>query len=478
MTPRPTGFTYRRLFRVPEFTPLFLSSAAHTAAQTVSGLALGTLVYRATDSALLSAVSMFGPSLAQVLGATFLLSGADRLPARSALTGLLLAFAAAAALMALPGLPVGGVFGVLLVQGLVASLGGGVRWGLLHEILSGSEGGYLPGRALFNMVSGLTQIAGYATGGLLVTALSPRPVLLLAALLYAAAAVVARLGLGARPPRACGRLSAAATRRTNAVLWSSRPRRLTYLGLWLPNGLVVGCEALFVPYAPDAAGTLFACAALGMLAGDVLVGRLLPPGRRPRLATGLLLLLAAPYTLFALHPGLPLAAACAALASVGFGASLVQQERLMALTPPELSGHALGLHSAGMLTAQGLSAALAGAAAQLTSPATAMTTMAAGSIAVTTALAFAARRTRPAAAPAASKAPAQDGEPDRSGERRAEGPGVEPAPPTAPAPAPGRPPLGPVPGPAPAPAPGPGPAPGPRPGPSPSPGPGPGRRGR
>ncbi|WP_230195445.1 MFS transporter [Streptomyces sp. NBC_00080] len=385
-----TGHTYRQLFRTPEFTPLFLSAAAQTAAGTVSGLALGTLVYRATDSPLLSAVSMFGPSLAQVLGATFFLSGADRLPPRSALTGLSLAFAAATAVLALPGLPVWGVFAVVLLQGLIASLGGGVRWGLLNEILT--KDGYLPGRSLFNMLSGLMQIIGFAAGGALVTVLSPRPVLLLAALLYTTAAVITRLGLTVRPPRACGRPSVAATRRTNAELWSSRSRRLTYLGLWLPNGLVVGCEALFVSYDPDAAGTLFACGALGMLVGDVTVGRLVPPALRTRLATPLLLLLATPYAFFALRPALPLAAVCAALASVGFGASLVQQERLMALTPSELSGHALGLHSAGMLTMQGVSAALAGAVAQLTSPATAMTVMALTSVAVTLTLKAAAGR--------------------------------------------------------------------------------------
>lgn len=384
-----TGYTYRQLFRVPEFTSLFLSAAAHTAAQTVSGLALGTLVFRATDSPLLSAMSMFGPSLAQVLGATFFLSGADRLPPRSALTGLSLSFAAATAVLALPGLPVWGVFAVVLLQGLVASLGGGVRWGLLNEILT--KDGYLPGRSLFNMSSGLMQIIGFATGGALVTALSPRPVLLLATLLYATAAVITRLGLTVRPPRASGRPSVAVTRRTNAVLWSSRPRRLTYLGLWLPNGLVVGCEALFVSYDPDAAGMLFACAALGMLAGDVTVGRLVPPALRPRLVTPLLLLLATPYVFFALGPALPLAVACAALASVGFGASLIQQERLMSLTPPELSGHALGLHSSGMIATQGVSAALAGAVAQLTSPATAMAAMALTSIAVTLTLRAAAR---------------------------------------------------------------------------------------
>ncbi|CAM5305081.1 MULTISPECIES: MFS transporter [Streptomyces] len=391
---------YRSLFRTPEFTALFLGTAAQTAAGTVGGLALGTLVYRATGSPLLSALSMFGPSLAQVLGATLLLSGADRLPPRTTLTAVSLAFAAGTAVQALPGLPLGALFTVVLLLGLVASLGGGVRWGLLNEILA--KDGYLPGRSLFNMMSGLMQIAGFATGGALLAALSPRACLLLAVALYLTAALVLRLGLTARPPRATGRPSPSATWRANAELWSSRPRRLTYLGLWLPNGMVVGCESLYVSYAPHAAGTLFACAALGMFAGDVTVGRLLRPAVRRRLATPLLLLLATPYLVFSAHPPVPVAVVCVTVASAGFGASLVQQERLMSLTPGDLAGQALGLHSAGMLTCQGVSAALAGAVAQFTSPAMAMTAMAAASLCVTLALATAARRTpaRPSAEPA------------------------------------------------------------------------------
>ncbi|MEV4786554.1 MFS transporter [Streptomyces tuirus] len=382
--------SYRQLFRTPEFTPLFLASSATVVAQTISGLALGVLVFRATDSPLLSALSMFGPSLTQVLGATFLLSGADRLPPRSTLTGISLAFAAGTAVLALPALPVRCVFAVLVGQGLAASLGGGVRWGLVNEILS--KDGYLLGRSVFNMMSGVMQIIGFATGGVLVAVLSPRTGLLLAAALYTVAAAVIRLCLSSRPPRATGRPSASATWRANALLWSSPPRRQVYLALWIPNGLVVGCESLYVSYAPDSAGTLFACAALGMLTGDVLVGRLLPPRLRPRLGFPLLLLLAVPYLPFLLHPALPLAAAAVTLASVGFGASLVQQERLVALTPDELSGHALGLHSAGMLTMQGVAAALAGSLAQLTSPARAMTMMAVGSAGVTLLLMGAARR--------------------------------------------------------------------------------------
>lgn len=115
---------YKSLFRTPEFTPLFLTSAASVAAQTMAGLALGTLVYRATASPLLSAVSMFGPSLAQMVGATLLMSGADRLPPRATLAGISVALGAATAVLAAPGLPIWAVFVVVLAQGLVASLGG------------------------------------------------------------------------------------------------------------------------------------------------------------------------------------------------------------------------------------------------------------------------------------------------------------------------------------------------------------------
>ncbi|CAM5642421.1 Integral membrane protein OS=Streptomyces glaucescens OX=1907 GN=SGLAU_14805 PE=4 SV=1 [Streptomyces glaucescens] len=207
-------------------------------------------MFRATGSPLLAAVSMFGPSLAQVVGATFLLSGADRLPPRATLTGAAVAFAAGtAARSAAPGLPVWAVLAVVLAQGLVASLGGGVRWGLLTEILSKER--YLLGRSLFNMTSGLAQVAGFAAGGVLVAVLSPRTALLLAALLYAGAALGLRLGLTARPPRASGRPSARATWRANTLLWSSPARRWVYLALWVPNGLIVGCESLYVSTRPS-----------------------------------------------------------------------------------------------------------------------------------------------------------------------------------------------------------------------------------
>ncbi|MFD3576588.1 MFS transporter [Streptomyces sp. NPDC058644] len=377
--------TYRELFRTPEFTPFFLTASFQVAAQTVSGLALGTLIYDRTGSPLLSALGMFGPSLAQVLGATALLSAADRLPPRAATAGLALVFGVATAAQALPGLPLWAAFALLLGLGTLSSLGGGVRYGLLNEILA--REGFLLGRSVLNMSGGTMQICGFGLGGVLVATLSARGTLLAGAGLYLAAAVVARCGLRRRAPRATGRPSVAETWRTNALLWSCRHRRTVYLALWVPNGLIVGCESLFVPYAPGDAGLLFAFAAFGMLVGDVLAGRLLSRRWRERLAAPLRLLLAVPYLLLAVRPGLPFALTAVALASVGFSASLLLQEQLMALTPDESSGHALGLHASGMLTMQGVGAALAGAVAQLTSAPAAMAVLAVASVAVTLALA-------------------------------------------------------------------------------------------
>ncbi|WP_137992493.1 MFS transporter [Streptomyces vilmorinianum] len=375
---------YKDLLRTPEFTPFFLTCSVQVAAQTVAGLGLATLVFRQTGSPLLSSLALFGPALAQLVGAATLLSAADRLPPRAALAGIALLLALGSAATAVPGLPVWAVFAILLAQGLAGSVGGGVRYGLLGEILP--REGYLLGRSVMNMAVGVCQIGGFAAGGVLVALLSPRGTLLTGSALYVAAAALARCGLTERPPRASGRASAAETWRTNARLWSSRARRRVYIALWVPNGLIVGCESLFVPYDPEHAGLLFACGALGMLAGDTAVGRFVPSRLRGRLAAPLQALLAAPFLLFALDPGLPFALAAVTVSAVGYGASLLYQERLLALVPDETSGHALGLHTSGMLALQGLSAALAGAVAQHTSPRTAMVALAVASLAVTVTL--------------------------------------------------------------------------------------------
>ena len=117
--------------------------------------------------------------------------------------------------------------------------------------------------------------------------------------------------------------------------------------MWVPNGLIVGCEALFVPFAGERAGYLFAVTAAGMLLGDIVVGRFLAVALRDRLIGPLRLLLAVPYLAFFLVPSLPYAAALAFVASVGYSASLPLQERLVTHTDGQARGQVFGLQGTG-----------------------------------------------------------------------------------------------------------------------------------
>ncbi len=114
---------------------------------------------------------------------------------------------------------------------------------------------------------------------------------------------------------------------------------------------------------------------------DDRVGVRQPPAH-PASNTALRVLLAAPFLLFALEPSVPVAAVLVAVATAGYGASLAQQEWLVALTPGELRGQVLGVESAVRVTGQGVFAALAGALADVIAVGTAMAVFALVSLVV------------------------------------------------------------------------------------------------
>ena len=141
-----------------------------------------------------------------------------------------------------------------------------------------------------------------------------------------------------------------------------------------------------MPYAGDAAAALFVAGAAGMLVGDVLVGRVLDAAQRRSSARWLRWWLAAPFLFFVFGPGIPVAALLAGCACVGYAATLAQQELLVELTPPDLSGQVLGAESAARATCQGLGALLAGAVAEVIDPGHAIAVLAAVSLLVSASL--------------------------------------------------------------------------------------------
>ncbi|MDX3854720.1 MFS transporter [Streptomyces sp. AK02-01A] len=385
-TPAPTGpatTTYRDLLRVSEFTGLYVSFTLTAAATTLSGFALGTLVNHQTRSPFLTAVSMYGATFAAVLGALTLMSVADGRRPRRTVVALQCVSLAGVAAQAIPGLPLAARFVLLLVLGFFQSLATGTRMGLLVEVVPDSA--YAPARSLMNITSGGTAILGYAIGAVLLRYLSPAEVFVVAAVLTGLGLAVLAGTVRDHSIRLTRRPGLRQTWKTNAALFSHAGQRALLLNLWVPNGLVVGCEALFISYDPDHAGVFLAAGSAGMLLGDLTVGRLLSADRRRRCAFALRLLLAAPYLLFAVHPPVLVAAFAVFAASAGFAATLPLQERLLELTPDPVRGQVQGVESAGRMTWQGIGAAIAGGLAQHLAPGTAMTAVAAVSVAVTVA---------------------------------------------------------------------------------------------
>ncbi len=387
--------TYRSLFAQRAFRALWTNASLTVAASTAVRLALASTVYASTGSALLSAGALFGPSVMQVVGATTLMSVADTSPPRRTLAAVTYVAAAAAACQALLPLSSAARVALTLAAAYVVSIGGGARWGLLAQIVPGAS--FRLARSAMNIAVGAFQVVGFAAGGVLLQVLSVRGVFALAAALCVLAVLVLLTGLEEQPPRRSARPGLRATWQGNRRLLAEHHTRPLLLALYLPNGLVVGCEALFVPYAEGAAGVLFVAGALGMLRGDVFVGRVLGPERRRRWNTPLRVLLAAAFVPFVLPLPLAVAAVLAAVGSAGYGASLVQQEQLVALAPEDMRGQALGVEGSARMTAQGLCAVLAGAFADLVGAGTAITALALASLASTAALASALSRAEVAA---------------------------------------------------------------------------------
>jgi predicted MFS family arabinose efflux permease len=404
--------TYRQLFAIREFRVLFLVQCINIGSYAVASLALGTITFAATGSPVLTALAMFGAPLMRIVGQTLFGSGSDLVRPRTALVLVFTTTMVTDLLQALQGLAWGWRFALLAVGPLITSALGGSMMALVSDILP--PDGFILGRATMNIAVGGMQIVGYGVGGLLLISFTTTQLFLGAAAALFVAVLLLRLGLSDHPPRNAGASLVRRTREVNRALLGSRVIRPLYLTMWVPNGLIVGCEALFVPFAGERAGYLFAVTAAGMLLGDVVVGRFLAVAVRDRLIGPLRLLLAVPYLAFFLVPSLPYAASLAFVASVGYSASLPLQERLVSHTDGQARGQVFGLQGTGLMVGQALGALLGGAVASAlgvgpTAAAYAMGAMAVASVVVSITLTPGLRRSRPGAevletAPAAAVA--------------------------------------------------------------------------
>ncbi|GLW52160.1 MFS transporter [Kitasatospora phosalacinea] len=394
--------TYREVLADPRFRLLFTTRTLGIVGDSLRITTLAVLIYAGTGSALLSALAFGIGFLPQLLGSMLLGSLTDSLRPRLLITAGYLLDAAAAALLALVRLPVAAS---LLLVGAVAVLTpvfNGASSRLVAETLRGDA--YVLGRSLTQVAASGAQLLGLAGGGVTVALLGPRGALLAAAGLHVANALAIRLRLPDLPPprRAAGPVLRQSWRGNGDLLRSTAVRRLL-LAQWLPSAAVTGAESLVVAYAgargfpAGGYGFLLACLPVGMLVGDLLVGRFAAPATRERLVVPLAALMGLPLLVFALPAPLPLCAAALLAAGCGFAYALGLQRRFLDALPADGRGQAFTLLGSGNMTLQGLGPALFGTAAALTGTGPAMA--AAGAAAALTAL-WIATWHRPAPAPA------------------------------------------------------------------------------
>lgn len=383
VAPRPAS--YREVFAVGQFRVLFGSYTLFLTGETVRMLALSVTVFAATGSALMSALAYAAGFLPYALGGTLLLAFADRWPPRTVVIGYELLRATVSAVLAADLLPAPAMLALVFVTGLPSAVASASRTALLPDLLDGDR--YVLGRAVFSMAAGGTQVLGFAAGGMLIADVGASGALWITAATCLASAGLLRLRLADHPRRRSeGSAGVRETWRVNRALLRRRPVRSLLLAQWLAPAMAVGAEGVLVPYAaqvgaPDSAGLLFASVAAGMFGGNLLVGRLVRPAGRERLAGPLALALGLPLLCFALRPAPACAALLLTLSGSGVAYLLGLASRFLDAVPETHRGQAFGLLLTGTMTLQGLAATTGGALGGVASPGLVVTLAGAASVA-------------------------------------------------------------------------------------------------
>lgn len=365
---------YGAVFAFPEFRTVFAAHLISMLGEMAGGIALSVLVYRLTGSPLLSALTFATALLPYVIGGTLLSSVADRYPARRVLVVCDLLHAGCVAAMTVPGTPVAVLLALRCVPAAISPVFSGTRAATLGDIV-GEGDLFVLGRSVIRITAQSAQLAGFAAGGLLLAAVSPRAVLAITAAALCCSALLLRFGTRRRPARrtsgdgAGGALFGDSLRGVRQLFADRRIRALLLLS-WVPPMFVVMPEALLTPYA-DAQGLgsvglgLLMCGMpVGAVVSEVLAGSLLGPRGRARLTLPVGVLAALPAVGYAADPSFGWALALQVVTGFGIAYTLGLDQWFLAAVPEELRGRAMTVLTAGLMTAQGLGMAVSGAVAE------------------------------------------------------------------------------------------------------------------
>ena len=376
--------TYREVFAVAEFRPLFGTFLLSTIGDQLARVALTVLVYERTDSPLLSAVTFAISYLPWLVGGPLLATLADRLPRHRVLVASDAARAVLLCAMAVPGTPLALLLVLLLLVSLFAPPFESARSALVADVLSGDR--YAVATSLTSVSSQMSQVVGFALGGTLIWALHPSWVLLLDAATFAVSALWLNARLQRRPapvPADGNRPSVWRDAGEGLRLIARTPRLLTIVVLvWVGVMFANAAEGIAVPLVDEigggatGVGLLLAANPLGVTVGGLLLGRLVPPPWRDRLVPALVLLSLVPVLAAGLvalwGPGgagtFAIVLACMFIAGLGGSWTIPLNVIFVQEVPRAFRGRAVGVAVSGLYGVQGLGALGAGLAAEGLAP--------------------------------------------------------------------------------------------------------------
>jgi MFS family permease len=373
--------TFREVFAVREFRPLFGTFLLSTAGDELARVALTVLVYQRTSSPLLSAMTFAIGHLPWLLGGPLLSALADRLPRHRVLIAADVTRAALLGLMAIPGTPLPILLGLLFLVSLCAPPFESARSALMADVLEGDR--YAVATSLTNITLQLAQVVGFLAAGALVAVLSPSAALLIDGATFAVSALWLAAGLKRRPAPVAeggeGKRTLWQDTGDGLRLIGRSPRLLAIMGvLWIGTLFAYASEGVAAPLVEElghrttAIGVLLAANPLGVTIGGLVVARLVAPDRRERLVTplvvlslapilaaGLVAVLAEPSELaFGLVVGLLFVSGLGASWLIPLNVSFVQA------VPGAYRGRAFGVAVSGLYGVQAIGALLAGLGAE------------------------------------------------------------------------------------------------------------------
>ncbi|HEV2888176.1 MAG TPA: MFS transporter [Jatrophihabitans sp.] len=365
-----------------EFRLLWLAGAQSSAGDQLARIAIVLLVYARSHSAVASATTYALTFLPSLVGGVFLSGLADRYPRRTVmvtcdLVRLLLLVAMASASLSTPVIDV-----ILVLLVLVGAPFSAASVAVLPDVLPARH--YVAGVSLTVVTRQLAQLLAFAGGGVCVAFLGVRTTLLIDAATFAVSAALLRYGLA---DRAVTEASAGeATGRQSylgrlaggmRVIYRDPLLRCLVLFAWFPVFFIVP-EAIAPAYARSlgggatATGLLMAAMPAGTVIGTWTFGRRGSDAARARAvpylaAAGSAMLLVSWFSR-ALVVSLLLWLLCGLFSA--FQISVMT--RFVRRTPAHLRGQAVGLGSAGLITAQGVGSLAAGVLGSVWSPAAAV----------------------------------------------------------------------------------------------------------